>query len=210
MLTDYSLRFDHIAVSARTLEEGAAHVRECLGIDMPSGGQHAAMGTHNLLMSLGPDTFLEVIATDPSASPIQRARWFNLDNFSGSARLGTWIVNVKDLMQSCADLPVELGPATKITRGALSWQMAVRDDGSMPFDGAFPMLMQWPDGPHPAARMTDLGCRLEQMTVVHPKATEIQQMLQGQLDMADIHFETSDAMSIRAEIKTPNGIKLLK
>ena len=209
MRTDYSFRFDHIAVSAPTLEEGAAHVRECLGIEMPSGGQHAAMGTHNLLMSLGPDTFLEVIAINPNASPIQRARWFNLDNFTGSARLGTWIINAKNLVENCASLPIELGPANQITRGELSWQMAVRDDGSMPFDGAFPMLMQWPDGLHPAAQMTDLGCRLERITIVHPEVLHIQQILKGQLDMANIQFQTGSTMSISAEIKTPEGIKVL-
>jgi TusA-related sulfurtransferase len=37
------------------------------------------MGTHNCLMQLGEAMFLEIIATDPAASP-QRRRWFALDD----------------------------------------------------------------------------------------------------------------------------------
>lgn len=61
----HRLILDHITVVARSLDEGVAHVCDALGIKMPSGGAHPAMGTHNRLMALGPGFFLEVIAVDP-------------------------------------------------------------------------------------------------------------------------------------------------
>ena len=46
--------FDHIAVSATTLEERAAAVEAALGVTLEPGGRHGFMGTHNRLLRLGP------------------------------------------------------------------------------------------------------------------------------------------------------------
>ena len=54
-----TLALDHITIVAPTLEEGAGHVHDQIGIDMPAGGRHPEMGTHNLLLRLGDDVFLE-------------------------------------------------------------------------------------------------------------------------------------------------------
>src|SRR4051812_15158493 len=70
---------DHITVAALTLEQGIAHVRATLGVDVPFGGAHPLMATHNCLMQIGDGVFLEIIAPDPAATP-QRARWFALDD----------------------------------------------------------------------------------------------------------------------------------
>ncbi len=83
MTNKAKLKLDHITVVARTLEEGAAHIKRQLGIDMPKGGAHPAMGTHNRLLSLGETAFLELIAIDPDATPPSHPRWFNLDRFDG-------------------------------------------------------------------------------------------------------------------------------
>ena len=64
-----SLAFDHIAVSARTLQEGVDWVEQALGVTMAGGGQHPLMATHNRLLGLG-DLYLEVIAIDPTGTPL--------------------------------------------------------------------------------------------------------------------------------------------
>ncbi len=40
------LRLDHIVVASLTLEEGVTHVKRCLGVIVPRGGEHPLMGTH--------------------------------------------------------------------------------------------------------------------------------------------------------------------
>src|SRR6185312_3978330 len=89
------LYLDHLTVAALSLDEGVAHVRRALGVEIPPGGAHPIMGTHNHLMQLGNSVFLEVIAPDPGVTP-QRPRWFGLDDpdmhrrLACSPRLLTW------------------------------------------------------------------------------------------------------------------------
>src|SRR5215211_7084386 len=59
--------FDHLVVAAARLDEGAAWVRERLGVEMNPGGRHPRMGTHNRLLRVGPGRYMEVIAVDPDA-----------------------------------------------------------------------------------------------------------------------------------------------
>ena len=84
---------DHLVVTAPTLESGADHVWQALGVRPGPGEQHPRMGTHNLLLRLGESQFLEVIAPDPAAARPDRPRWFALDELAPDAtpRLAGWV-----------------------------------------------------------------------------------------------------------------------
>src|SRR5262245_22737988 len=69
---------DHIAVVAPSLAAGIAYVHDVLGVEPPKGGAHPLMGTHNHLLRLGDDVFLEVIAVDPDGPRPAHRRWFGL------------------------------------------------------------------------------------------------------------------------------------
>ncbi|NIA68644.1 VOC family protein [Pelagibius litoralis] len=204
------LTLDHIAVSAPSLEAGIAFVRESLGIDVPSGGAHPLMGTHNHLMRLGEDEFLEIIAVDPAAPAPKHPRWFGLDrNRAQPPRLATWVLRTPDIDAALAAAQPSLGLATELTRGTLSWRISIPDDGSMPFEGAHPTFLQWPPGPLPGAAMPDLGCRLLRLTVHHPNATEIAKRLAPLFADDRVTFVAGDEIRLAAEIETPNGLRRL-
>ena len=182
------IRFDHLAVGAADLGAGAAYLRAALGVDMPTGGRHAQMGTHNLLTATGPDTFLEVIAVDPDAPAPGRARWFGLDDPAVRAGLAQ---GPRPLAVVCAtgDLEgaidrargagVDYGAPLDVTRGDLAWRFAVRGDGAIPLSGAAPLLMEWGEGPHPAGRMSDLGLRYRAIRVTTPEARALARLLEA-------------------------------
>lgn len=96
-------RLDHIVIGAATLEQGVTYIRETLGIEIPPGGEHFHMGTHNHLMQLGNEIFLEVMAINPKAVAPNRPRWFGLDDpfikaqLEYQPRLLTWVVNTPDI-----------------------------------------------------------------------------------------------------------------
>ncbi|PSO19545.1 VOC family protein [Bradyrhizobium sp. MOS003] len=205
------LRLDHITVAANDLAEGVAYVEQALGIAPPAGGAHPLMGTHNHLLRLSETSFLEVIAPNPSAPAPTRPRWFALDDQRAHAalelspRLVTWVANTSDIKSALATMPHAARPAITVTRGTLEWLISVPPDGSMPFGGAFPTIIEWPAGPHPASRMAELGCSLVAFEIRHPEADTIEAALSGFLDDPRIRFSHDPAPSFRAVIRTPKG-----
>ena len=106
-ITTMRCQIDHLIIGAETLEQGVEYVRNTLGVEVPSGGKHAAMATHNHVMSLGDNVYLEIIAANNSQQAqverLQQPRWFALDDpyvkktLSESPTLLTWAVNTPDI-----------------------------------------------------------------------------------------------------------------
>jgi glyoxalase-like protein len=156
--------FDHFAIAAATLDDGAAHVLTHLGHHMGPGGKHALMSTHNRLSGLAAGEYFEVIAIDPDAAAPDRPRWFDLDRRAGLPRIGNWILRTDDL-DALVDRFPQAGRPLSFARGAFRWRMAVPDDGILPFDGCFPALIQWDS---PAPTFPDSGLQLAELTLTHP------------------------------------------
>jgi hypothetical protein len=205
---------DHLTVAALRLEQGVTHVQRALGVTVPSGGAHPLMATHNCLMRLGEAVFLEIIAPDPAASP-QRPRWFALDDVRMRARLQRspqlvgWVVRVPDLVGTLREFGDNTGEAIRLTRGSLSWLMSVPPDGSMRFDGAFPTLMEWPPGLHPAAGMADLNCRFEHLSIAHPESAALTAALDPIFRDERVGISSGAAVQLRANIRTSSGVREL-
>ncbi|PWE30527.1 VOC family protein [Maritimibacter sp. 55A14] len=205
----FTVRLDHLAVTAPDLAAGLAHCHSGLGLLLPQGGAHPAMATHNHLMALGDAEYLEVIAPDPAAPPPGRARWFALDQ-RRPARLATWVVRVGDLDAAIAAAPLDLGRAIEMSRDDLRWRIAVRDDGSLPMDGAFPTLIEWPDIDHPAGMMVDLHARLRQLQIETPQAPVLSNWLMQNMDDRRIQVRQAPLFRLTAQITVPGGQRELR
>ncbi|MGJ8544774.1 MAG: VOC family protein [Sulfitobacter sp.] len=193
------LELDHLAVGAEHLEEGAAHVAAQLQTALQPGGAHAVFHTHNQLLGLEGGLYLEAIAADPAAPVPQRPRWFDLDNFKGPPRLSNWICRCDNLEAALAVLPEGFGAPVDLARGALRWRMAVPQSGKLPFDNCAPALIEWQAGGHPGAMLAPSGLALERLTVSHPEALELQQLLAPLLVDARVVFAVG-AAGLRAVI----------
>lgn len=202
-----TLTFDHLAVSAETLEEGVAAVEAALGVALAGGGQHPHMSTHNRLIGLG-DLYLEVIAADPAAPKPDWPRWFDLDNFAGRPRLTNWIARCDDLVAEVAQAPVGVGVPVSLQRGDYRWQMAVPADGKLPFDGCFPALIQWEGALHPARALPESGLRLTRLEIAHPQADA----LRAALNLHDprVVIVTGQSKELRASFATPHGVRVIQ
>ncbi len=200
------LRLDHIAVVCGRLEDGVAAVEAALGLPLVAGGQHALMATHNRLMGLG-DVYLEVIAPDPVQPAPAWPRWFDLDRVTGAPRLANWVAASDGLEADLALSPPGAGVPVALARGDLRWRMGVPGDGVLPFDGAFPALIQW-DGPHPVERLPDAGARLVGLRVAHPQGAALRAALAGRLDDPRVTI-TTGTLALQAEIATPQGLRRL-
>ncbi len=199
-------RLDHLAVTAPTLAEGAAAVQAALGLPLGPVGHHPAMGTHNRLIGCG-DLYLEVIAPDPQAPHPGRPRWFRLDERRGIG-LTNWVAATDDLDAALAQAPAGAGVPMALTRGPYAWQIAVPDDGRLPFDDSFPALIQWRGQAHPAAALPDHGLRLTRLTLRHPRAEDLRAWLAPRLPDPRVHVEPGPA-GMEALFDTPAGPRRL-
>ncbi len=201
------LKLDHFALSCSNLGDGQALVEEVLGVKLHPGGQHSHFGTHNLLLGLGPDLYFEVIAKNPDAAPTGRATWFGLDTFDGAPRLGNWICSVTEYADVLETAPSAVGQPVSLRRDDITWQLTVPEDGTLPYDGAYPSLIKWGAGVvPPPAKLPDVGIRLRRWEVHHPNATEISKMVPLSDDRVSW---VVGPQGFRAEFETPNGIKVL-
>jgi hypothetical protein len=208
----HHLALDHLAIVAPSLEDGVAHVRETLGVEMGPGGKHALMGTHNRLIRLGAECYLEVIAADPEAGPEEGLkRWFGLDEeaairrrWEEGRRLAAWVARVPDLDAAIGKGSDLYGQPRQLSRGSLTWRFGVRADGAIPADGAAPYLIEWPDGKGPASSMPESGLDLLRLVITCPDPA----ILPGAPPKTVYH--QGGAVSLSAEIATSRGIVILR
>jgi hypothetical protein len=212
-----SLALDHLVVAARTLEEGARWLEARTGVPTVAGGRHALMGTHNRLMALSGGAYLEIIAIDPDAPPPGRPRWFGLDSPAMRERLEAgpalihWVARTGDIAAARAAAPEMAGEILELERGDYRWRIGVPADGSLPADGAFPTLIQWLGGRHPAGALPESGCRLHRLAIRLPGAEGLIARLRalGLAEDAPVRIVEGEGAGISAELRSPSGVVLL-
>ena len=205
---------DHIAITAFSLEAGAALVADTLGVETQRGGEHPRMATHNRLLRLGESIYLEVIAPNPAARSPGRPRWFGLDTLAPHAlpALSAWVVRSTDIQASAAAASEPLGDLEPMRRSALDWLITIPADGSVPLEGAAPALIQWHADAHPATRMEDKGCALALLEIFHPDPERISRLLSSlelEAPVAVRQAGPGDPVRLAAHIDTPHGRRIL-
>lgn len=210
------LTVDHLVIAAASLDQGVAWCEATLGITPGPGGTHPLMGTHNRLLRIAteafPDAYLEIIAIDPAAPALGRARWFGLDDAGLQARLqaGPRLIHVvartsalgadrQALLDAGLDPGVPVSAGRDTPQGPLAWQIVVRDDGVLPCGGALPTLIEW-QGRHPAQAMADSGVTLRalQWAGLPPPARQA-------LEVRGVTAGDGTGPAWRAVLETPRG-----
>ncbi len=209
---------DHIVIGAETIRQGVDYIQEEFGVDVPEGGEHPRMGTHNHLMKLGENLFFEIIAIDPEASVPKRPRWFDLDNpyiqaqLRTKPRLLTWVINTPDIKSLLKGNSFSFGLLEPMSRGALKWLVTIPEDGRLLGAGLIPTIIQWQEDFHPAAQMPDLGCSLLSLEIFHPYYNWLKFILSG-INAAD-HVQINPLAEnsspyLLTRFQTPQGEKEL-
>ena len=174
---------DHIVMGCQSLNAGVNQLSKTFGMEVPDGGKHPVMSTHNRLMALEKGSFFELIAIDETAPIPGRVRWFTLDepatqdHLSAGPRALCWVVKTDDLDRLVAESPYDHGEIVTLSRGNLTWRLTVPQDGSLLEGGLVPAFIEWPEGPHPSEAQTDLGFRLSRICLSHPDPHLIQAYL---------------------------------
>jgi hypothetical protein len=207
---------DHIAVIAPDLGAGVAWLRDVLGVEAPRGGAHPQMGTHNHLLRLGQDIFVEVIAIDPAGPHPSHRRWFGLDDrdavtrhWHAGRRLRGYVARCPDLAATIGAQADTFGAPMPISRGDRHWSFAVRADGELPHGGALPCLMDWGGRGTPAPTMADFGLRLQTLLVETPNPDAVHAALDAIGMVRKPEIRRGPEVRLSATIATPQGVRVL-
>jgi hypothetical protein len=198
---------DHLVYAVPDLDRGIDEMAERLGVRPATGGRHPHFGTHNALVSLGPKTYLEIIARDPTLPRPERGIVFGLEELL-EPRLATWVLRREDIEDAAAAAAqaniglgaVQTGSRTRPDGAIVAWR--VTDPYAMPLDGAVPFLIAWGDTPHPAASAPPAG-ELVGLRIEHPEPGQVAAALAA--IGAQVEVEPGARSRLVAHIRTAAG-----
>lgn len=164
-------KLDHIVLGCNTLQEGTDYVEKKLGLSLSEIGYHHHMGTHNRVIKIGENIYLEVIAIDPNANKPKHFRWFNLDNKKQQARLkkSPQIIGYVIENQN-PDMLKFYNPFFEASRGNYCWEFAMpKSDDTLINDeliesGLVPSLIKW-KSKKPVYKMLNNHFELEKIKI---------------------------------------------
>ncbi|MBL8819493.1 MAG: VOC family protein [Planctomyces sp.] len=201
-----NLRIDHLVITCGSLDAGGKLIEQLLGVKMMPGGEHPRMGTHNLLLRTGPQTYLEVISVNPLATPPDRPRWFQMDSLHSDSppRLSTWVAQTDQIHDAAIQLDYDKGSIQEMSRGDLKWHITIPNDGRLAEGGCLPSLIQWDDQRHPTQRLPDSEVTLKRLELFVPKDSRLRSLPRSPEIV--IHLcKPLESPNLVAFLATPNG-----
>ena len=198
---------DHLVFAVPDLDSGARLIEERLGVPTEPGGSHPGRGSHNRLVGLGPDRYLEVVSVDPGQATPSGERWFGLDTLR-RPRMVTWCAKATDL-----DGLVERGRRAGIDLGAPTVASRLRADGTElrwtftnpstgRAGGVVPFFIDWGGSEHPGGALAPT-CSLVDVRLEHPEPDTVARWLDA-LGL-DTPVSRGGRPRVVATLVTPNG-----
>jgi hypothetical protein len=198
---------DHLVYASPDLQQAIEAVRALTGVEPVLGGSHPGRGTQNALLSLGADSYIEILAPDRAQSAEALAR--SADRIPEAPRVIGWAAKCDDLeraVEMAASGGLDLGRIEAMSRTLptgeqLAWRLT---RGTPPGDGLVPFLIDWGETPHPAPRAPS-GCHLRSLQAEHPDPVRVKEYLallglQGTLEVAH-----GPVARLLMTLVTPNG-----
>lgn len=198
------LHLDHILYAVPNLQKGIADFEKLTGVRPAYGGKHPKLGTHNALVSLGEEIYLELIAPDPDRGIPFENMIFDIGKIN-APKIITWAARSTDINELGAKiqiLGIEDGKRITEDGAVLKWKTA-RMTEFTDHSGIVPFVIQWVSAPHPAST-APRGCELLQFSAEHPSPDKFSK-LSSELSFS---FKIAESQSVRLKVKinSPKGV----
>jgi hypothetical protein len=174
------------------------------------------MGTYNHLMRLGEAVYLEIVALDPTGQKPSFARWFGLDDqqavraaWDEGHRLRGWVARTHDIDAVLVGNEAVLGRKVELTANNSSFYFSIPVDGSLPFGGAAPSVIDRRGRPPSVATMADFGATLRSLALEHPDPEAVSTLYRRPGVDRPPDVRKGARLRYRAQIETASGLKEL-
>lgn len=174
------------------------------GAPAAPGGQHPAWGTHNALVGLGEQQYLELIAPNPGKT----GPWARQFAAFTEPTLAGWCVRSSDLPGVAAQAEA-LGVETRLMNGSrttptgetLSWQLLFLSHSEL--NPVLPFFIHWGATTHPARELRAAGALCE-FSVGHSNVQLARQLFTA-LNVGNIAVHSTAEPTLRAIVRTPTS-----
>ena len=196
---------DHLVYCCHDIDVATRLVEGALGVKMSPGGRHPRRGTVNRLLRIGPHTYLELLAIDPTNTDVKPPRWMGIDLLppSSPGRLTRWALAVTDGAAPPtrnAFPPFEAGRRRLADGSLLRWRLT--DPGADPLVTTRPFLIDWEGEPSPAQRLPEVGCKLHALRIYSSVVKDLPPVVN---EIQLLSVVEDDGESIEAFISGPGG-----
>lgn len=202
-------QIDHIVYSVPNLEASLKVFEKNLGIIPTIGGKHLSKGTHNALINLGNECYLEILAIDESNTAVSAPRWMGIDYLQGS-KITRWSLKSTQIEKDSELLQrynPDMGNIIEGNRAlpsgeTLSWKMT--EPLSSPEVDLLPFMLDWSKSKvHPTEQLSQ-QCLLLDLEFYHPNSLMEQECFDEIFD--NLEIKSGAEVQISATLSGPKGL----
>jgi len=170
---------DHFVVAIDDLDVGRSEFEALTGVGAVYGGEHPTLGTHNALVSLGPDRYLEILSPRPgdAVHPM-----FGEAGGHSSLTPILWALATSDVSElhrivgEAGFDSTALSPGSRVTVDdeILRWTMFMMGEGS---PANAPFFIEWDSATRHPSTSSPEGCSLEAFEVSSADRGSLERLL---------------------------------
>ena len=198
---------DHLVIGVSNLASGVDWITEVFGVRPVYGGRHPQWGTANYLLSLGPETYVELLGPDPDSESETEQLLFGIETLV-KPRLVTWAAKGSGLKELVAKANAQDEPLGQDRSGKrappngeeIAWDFT--DPMAFPSQGLVPFLIDWGSTKHPGMSSPAVG-QLISLRAEHPDPASVRCML-SVLNL-DLQVDQGSDPKLVARIQTLGG-----
>lgn len=200
------LRLDHLIIGVADLDESLKQFEALTGIRPVYGGKHPDIGTHNALISLGENKYLEIIAPQPGGKVADFVQF--LHDIKGFSPV-MWAVTTEDMTRTVDRLATAgyqtLKPAAGLRKREnglmLNWtvlNMAPSAPKGSPF------FIEWGENSTHPASSSPKGCEIQSFKIKTPEPEKLSRFIE--VTGLTVPVEQADALGFSVSLNCPYGI----
>jgi len=160
---------DHVMLGISDLDRGIRELESLTGVRAVYGGEHPGRGTHNALVSLGADTYVEIIAPRAGAGDLAKLEHLTPVGWAvGASRAQVEHSGIKTTAPRA-------GSRRQPSGNVLHWETF---ELAQPLDNA-PFFIRWRDPAQHPAKTSPGGCSLGGIEFDDPKAEDLTRVIRA-------------------------------